>query len=44
MVELGLKNLGYHYIVIDDHWEGGRDTEGRFEELVKRTSEAGYRR
>jgi len=28
MVELGLKNLGYQYIVIDDHWEGGRDSLG----------------
>jgi alpha-galactosidase len=29
MVALGLKNLGYQYIVIDDHWEGGRDEKGR---------------
>ena len=27
-VELGLKNLGYQYLVIDDHWEGGRDAQG----------------
>lgn len=28
-VELGLKDLGYQYIVIDDHWEAGRDASGR---------------
>ena len=28
IVELGLKDLGYQYIVIDDHWEGGRDGMG----------------
>jgi alpha-galactosidase len=28
MVALGLKDLGYQYIVIDDHWEGGRDSQG----------------
>jgi alpha-galactosidase len=27
-VELGLKDLGYQYIVIDDHWEAGRDSQG----------------
>lgn len=27
-VELGLKDLGYQYIVIDDHWEAGRDEKG----------------
>src|SRR5258706_6572399 len=25
MVELGLQNLAYNYVGIDDHWEGGRD-------------------
>lgn len=28
-VDSGLKDLGYKYIVIDDHWEGGRDDSGR---------------
>ena len=28
MVELGLKDLGYQYVVIDDHWEAGRDAQG----------------
>jgi alpha-galactosidase len=28
IVALGLKDLGYQYIVIDDHWEGGRDGQG----------------
>jgi len=28
IVGLGLKDLGYQYIVIDDHWEGGRDAQG----------------
>jgi alpha-galactosidase len=28
MVELGLKDLGYQYVVIDDHWHGGRDAAG----------------
>jgi len=28
IVDLGLKNLGYQYVVIDDHWEGGRDAAG----------------
>jgi len=28
-VELGLKDLGYQYIVIDDHWHGGRDAQGK---------------
>jgi alpha-galactosidase len=28
MVGLGLKDLGYKYIVIDDHWEGRRDASG----------------
>jgi len=28
MVSLGLRDLGYKYIVIDDHWEGGRDAAG----------------
>ena len=28
IVALGLRDLGYQYIVIDDHWEGGRDTAG----------------
>lgn len=27
-IELGLKDLGYQYVVIDDHWEGGRDAAG----------------
>jgi alpha-galactosidase len=27
-IELGLKDLGYEYVVIDDHWEGGRDASG----------------
>lgn len=27
-VELRLKDLGYQYIVIDDHWEAGRDDQG----------------
>jgi alpha-galactosidase len=27
-VELGFKDLGYQYLVIDDHWEGGRDEQG----------------
>jgi alpha-galactosidase len=25
----GLKDLGYNFIVIDDHWHGGRDEHGR---------------
>ena len=29
MVELGLRDLGYEYVVIDDHWHGGRDSKGR---------------
>jgi len=28
MVALGLKDLGYNYLVIDDHWHGGRDSNG----------------
>jgi alpha-galactosidase len=28
IVELGLKDLGYQFVVIDDHWEGGRDAAG----------------
>ena len=28
IVELGLKDLGYQYVVIDDHWQGGRDAKG----------------
>jgi len=28
IVTLGLKDLGYQYVVIDDHWEGGRDGQG----------------
>jgi alpha-galactosidase len=28
MVDLGLKDLGYQYVVLDDHWEGGRDAQG----------------
>ena len=28
MVKLGLKDLGYEYVVIDDHWHGGRDSDG----------------
>ncbi len=28
MVDFGLKDLGYEYIVLDDHWEGGRDRQG----------------
>ena len=27
-VNIGLKDLGYEYVVIDDHWEGGRDRQG----------------
>jgi alpha-galactosidase len=27
-ISLGLKDLGYEYIVIDDHWHGGRDDKG----------------
>jgi alpha-galactosidase len=29
IVSLGLKDLGYQYVVIDDHWHGGRDAQGR---------------
>ena len=28
IVDMGLKDLGYQYVVIDDHWEGGRDAQG----------------
>jgi alpha-galactosidase len=28
IVASGLKGFGYEYVVIDDHWEGGRDTAG----------------
>ncbi len=28
-VESGLKEAGYQYIVIDDHWHGGRGSDGR---------------
>jgi alpha-galactosidase len=28
IVELGFKDLGYQYVVIDDHWESGRDDQG----------------
>ncbi|HVV73505.1 MAG TPA: alpha-galactosidase, partial [Verrucomicrobiae bacterium] len=28
LVTSGLKDAGYQYVVIDDHWEGGRDAEG----------------
>jgi alpha-galactosidase len=28
-VKEGLKNLGYQYVVIDDHWHGGRDAQGK---------------
>ncbi|MEI7730762.1 MAG: glycoside hydrolase family 27 protein [Verrucomicrobiota bacterium] len=28
-VKLGLKDLGYQYVVIDDHWHGGRDSQGK---------------
>jgi alpha-galactosidase len=27
-VALKLKEMGYQYLVIDDHWEGGRDPQG----------------
>lgn len=29
MVKLGLKDLGYEYVVLDDLWHGGRDADGR---------------
>jgi alpha-galactosidase len=29
IVSLGLRELGYQYVVIDDHWEAGRDAQGR---------------
>lgn len=28
-VTSGLKNAGYEYVVIDDHWHGGRGADGR---------------
>ena len=28
-VEKGLRDAGYRYVVIDDHWHGGRDADGR---------------
>ena len=29
IVELGLDKLGYQYVVVDDHWHGGRGVDGR---------------
>ncbi len=29
MVDTGLRDLGYEYLVIDDHWHGGRGADGR---------------
>ncbi|KAI9849061.1 MAG: hypothetical protein M1838_000291 [Thelocarpon superellum] len=28
MVELGLRDLGYHYVILDDCWSDGRDAHG----------------
>lgn len=28
IVDLGLKDLGYHYILLDDCWSNGRNTSG----------------
>ena len=36
IVELGLKDLGYQYVVIDDHWQGGRDAKGHLLANCKR--------
>ena len=29
MVEEGLRDLGYQYIILDDLWQGGRDADGK---------------
>ena len=29
MVVSGMRDVGYEYVCIDDHWHGGRDTDGR---------------
>jgi alpha-galactosidase len=31
-----LKDIGYEYVVIDDHWHGGRDSDGRLFEDTDR--------
>ena len=36
IVELGLKDLGYQYVVIDDHWQGGRDSKGHLQADAKK--------
>jgi alpha-galactosidase len=28
-VSSGLREAGYQYVVIDDHWHGGRGADGR---------------
>ena len=36
MVKQGLKDLGYNYVVIDDHWEAGRDASGHLQADARR--------
>ena len=36
MVTSGLKDAGYEYLVIDDHWEGPRDAQGRLTASAKK--------
>ena len=36
IVSLGLRDLGYQYVVIDDHWEDGRDEQGHIRYNAKK--------
>src|SRR4051812_20304295 len=36
MVATGLKDAGYHYVNIDDCWQGGRDAQGNIFPDAKR--------
>ncbi len=31
MVESGMRDAGYEYVCLDDHWHGGRDRDGRLQ-------------
>lgn len=33
MIALGLRDLGYQYVCLDDHWHGGRDRDGKLPTL-----------
>jgi alpha-galactosidase len=36
LVRLGLRDVGYRYVILDDCWQGDRDAEGRFTTVYER--------